>query len=181
MATRVSNRFVIAATALSAVLACGPKNTPPPGPEQLVVFPPLPDTARVQFLTRISGEEDIRERRTSFWDRLVGEDESQVAKKEILKPYGVGIGNGKIYVCDTRLPGLEVIDLEERTFEYFNPNGPGRLRKPFNCFVDKSDDLLYVAAVRLWYSTMRASTYTRSAIRRVCGRPTCSCAMAGSG
>lgn len=146
MTTRVSQRMAVMAVVVSgAVLACAPKNTAPVEPEALVVFPPPPDAARVQFLTRITGEGDVRERGTSFWDRLVGQDESQTARKEILKPYGVGIGNGKIYVCDTRLPGLEVIDLEERTFEYFNPSGLGRLRQPFNCFVDKSDDLLYVA------------------------------------
>jgi hypothetical protein len=146
MIPTVSRRSaLLTVTVLGAVLACSPKDTAPLSPAALVVFPPPPDTARVQFLARITGERDIREERTSFWDRLVGEDESQVVRKEILKPYGLGVGNGKIYVCDTRLPGLEVIDLEKRTFEYFNPSGPGRLRQPFNCFVDKSDDLLYVA------------------------------------
>ncbi len=132
----------------TAMLGCSPKATTPLRPQTLVVFPAPPDTARVQFLTRISGEQDIAGYQgPSFWDRLVGEDPSEAGGKQILKPYGVAVGRGKIYVCDTRLPGIDIIDLAERTFEYLTPVGEGRLRQPFNCFVDRSDGLLYVADI----------------------------------
>jgi DNA-binding beta-propeller fold protein YncE len=42
------------------------------------------------------------------------------------------------------LPGLEIIDLQKKTFEYFIPNGLGQIKKPLNCALD-SDDRLYIA------------------------------------
>jgi DNA-binding beta-propeller fold protein YncE len=44
------------------------------------------------------------------------------------------------------LPGLEIIDLKNKTFDYFNPAGPGQLKKPVNCDLDEQDRL-YVADV----------------------------------
>jgi DNA-binding beta-propeller fold protein YncE len=136
---------------LSLVAAsCGPKGSTQPllSAEPLVVFPSPPDTTRIQFLTRFGSSLDIVEQRpTSFWQTLIGETEEAEKGKPILKPYGIALHAGKIYVCDTALGGIEVIDLESHSFEYFQPRGLGQLQKPINCFVDGDDGRLYVADV----------------------------------
>lgn len=133
---------------LALLWSCAPKHLATgPADDVLVVFPAPPEQPRIQFLTRISESRDVVPARTSsFWRRLVGETEEE-RSKPIIKPYGIAIHSGRIYVCDTMLGGLEVIDLRQRTFEYFRPRGPGRLKKPINCFVDEGDGRLYVADV----------------------------------
>lgn len=107
--------------------------------QNAVLYPPAPDTARIQYLTTISSSDNTTLKRSKFSQFVLGEQES----RQIKKPYGVAIRNGKIYVCDTGLGGLEVIDLEKKTFDYFLPEGPGQLKLPLNCFVDENG-FLYV-------------------------------------
>jgi len=106
----------------------------------LKIFPSPPDTARIQFLTSISNSIDITGEQSWFNSYVLGEDEG----KSIIKPYGIAVSGSKIYICDTMLGGLEIIDLDKNTFDYFVPGGEGKLKKPINCFVDK-ESLLYVA------------------------------------
>lgn len=125
-----------------AVVACTPRPTTTPGVAQLVIFPPPPDTARIQFLTRISNSADVSGKGPSLWQRLIGQRPE--AGKAIRKPYGIAMHRGRIYVCDTAGSVVEVIDLQRRTFDYFAPRGQGGLKKPINCFVDRNGQL-YVA------------------------------------
>lgn len=108
--------------------------------QAFIVYPAPPDTARIQFLTSISSSDNTTVHKSSFSRFVIGDDET----KTINKPYGVTIRNGKIYVCDTGLEGLEIIDLEKKTFEYFIPTGSGQLKLPLNCSVD-ADENLFVA------------------------------------
>jgi len=119
-------------------LACASKGTLESAP--VVLYPSPPDTARIQFLTAISSSRDLAGGR-SFWEHLVGTQAH--AAKGITKPYGIALRQGKIYVCDTFINGLDIIDLETGSFEFFQPAGRGRLLKPINCFVD-GDGMLYV-------------------------------------
>ena len=111
--------------------------------KNLVIFPSPPDTARIQFLTSISDSRDVIGKQSSFSRFILGEEEP----KQINKPYGIEIENGKIYVCDVSIRGLEIIDLQEQTFEYFIPKGKGALQMPVNCFVDE-EGFLYVADIQ---------------------------------
>jgi len=61
-----------------------------------------------------------------------------------VKPYGITSHKHKIYICDTGIGGLEILDLEKKSFEYFVPVGMGQLQFPLNCAVDK-EGFLYVA------------------------------------
>lgn len=111
-----------------------------PASLEKVFFPAPPDTARIQFLTSISGSEDIAEERSAFAEYVLGEEEGRA----IVKPYGISSFKGKLYICDTILGGLEVIDLDKKAFDYFTPGGQGSLKKPLNCTVSESGEL-YVA------------------------------------
>jgi DNA-binding beta-propeller fold protein YncE len=105
-----------------------------------VIYPPPPDTARVQYLTSYSSSENATSKKSSLTRFVVGEDKA----KPIKKPYGVAIRNGKIYICDSGLGGLEIIDLKKKSFDYFLPEGKGQLKLPLNCFVEDNGHL-YVA------------------------------------
>lgn len=149
MANRVGARlgFVVAAVlAACAGLGCGAKRPALLDADVPIVYPPPPDTARLQYLTRIAGSPDVTgERSLSLLQKILGEQEENLGRP-IIKPYGIATRRGKIYVCDTMLRGVEVIDLEARTFEYFQPRGGDRMVKPVNCFVDP-EGWLYVTDV----------------------------------
>jgi DNA-binding beta-propeller fold protein YncE len=111
------------------------------GPAPLIVFPPPPDTARIQFLTAINSSSDVEDVDGSFVRRAPG---STAGGEPIASPYGLGIGRDRLYVCDGGRPAVEVIDLEAMTFDRFRPSGGGGLSKPMACFVDPSTQDLYI-------------------------------------
>lgn len=110
------------------------------GTEDIVIFPAPPDTARIQFLTRISSMYDVTGSGKSFSSFIFGQDENII----INKPYGVALSKGKIMVCDTYIHGLDIIDMEKNKFEQFIPGGKGELKVPLNCYVGKNG-YLYIA------------------------------------
>jgi len=135
---RISAIEIIALVCL--LCACNRQAANSSSPETLVIFPPPPDTTRIQFLTHFSSSSDMLKRRGGFKIFLLGEEES----KDIVKPYGVTVHKNKVYICDTGVGGLEVLDLSKGTFEYFIPGGRGQLQLPINCCVDERG-LLFVA------------------------------------
>ena len=121
--------------------ACTSRSDRPAPSVEPVVFPAPPDTARIQFLTSIGSSADIVPAPSGLSRYVTGIEPEQ---REIVKPYGITVAGGRIYICDSMLGGLEIIDLSDRTFEYFTPGGLGRLQKPINCAVD-GDGTLFVA------------------------------------
>jgi DNA-binding beta-propeller fold protein YncE len=117
----------------SLVMSCNRSITTGTGTDNLVIYPPPPDTARIQFLTRISSSRDVTGNRNSFSKFIFGEPEDI----KINKPYGIAVANGKIFICDTYIRGLVIIDMQNNEFRQFIPTGKGELRVPVNCFVDK--------------------------------------------
>jgi len=110
--------------------------------KDIVIYPPPPDTTRIQYLTSFSNSRFVIGNRSAFGRFILGE----LAVSIIQKPYGIFMRNGKIYICDTGLDALEILDLQNHKFEYFSPGGRGQLKKPVNCYVDDKG-LLYVADV----------------------------------
>ena len=104
---------------------------------ELVVYPTPPEKPRIQYLTSFSKSTDITGKQSEFMASVIGEEEERI----INKPYGISIYKGKIYICDTMLGGIIIIDLNNSTFENFVPKGMGELKKPINCFNDKSGNL----------------------------------------
>lgn len=138
MANRWFGFFAIVLVSVG-IFSCSPKLHKPDTGDDLVIYPPPPDTTRLQFLTRISTSEDVTGKPSGFMNYVVGDKQ----KEGIIKPYGIAIHNGKIYICDTIFAGLEIIDLQKKRFDYFQPRGYGQLKKPINCSVD-AEGKLYV-------------------------------------
>ena len=109
-------------------------------PESLVIFPSPPDTTRIQFLTYINTSQDVTGKQSGFNKFLFGEEKP----RPIVRPYGVQAWKTKLYICDTGLGGIEILDFEKGSFELFKPGGKGQLKLPINSFVDESGKL-YVA------------------------------------
>jgi sugar lactone lactonase YvrE len=105
-----------------------------------IFYPPAPDPPRLQFLMGFSGEGDLRGNSDAFKTFVVGK---APPKRPISKPYGLALRSNQLYVCDTVLRLLEIIDLDKRQLRYFSPEGAGRLRTPINVTVDQ-DGTRYV-------------------------------------
>lgn len=97
-----------------------------------VLFPPLPDQPRLQFLKSFSGPKDIGAKGPSSLELfLLGEAEESNA---LSKPYGLAIHKGKIYVCDTQLRQVKILDLINKTFSEFPLDK--RQKIPINIFIE---------------------------------------------
>ena len=107
--------------------------------EAPVFYPPAPDAPRLQFLASFSSSDDVGERNWLL-DFLIGRRPA----KSLGKPYGVAAGRDRIYVGDTGLAAVGVLDLEKRRLTYITPRGAGRFSVPANMAVDQ-DGTLYVA------------------------------------
>jgi hypothetical protein len=122
------------------IVSCSKKVTPGKSADNLVIYPPPPDTTRIQFLAKIRNSTDVTGNRKGFKKFILGADDVI----EIGKPYGVAISNGKIYLCETFRKGIDIIDLKKHSFSEFVPKGKGALKLPINCVVDDRG-YLYVA------------------------------------
>ena len=114
--------------------------TAPKKPKSYTFFPPSPDEPRIQFLTAFAGGADLGRHR-SFADFITGE---QKPAGPLVKPYGVAVHDGRIFVCDTVAGVIEVFDLKKSRADYFSPQGEGKLRLPINISLD-ADGTRYVA------------------------------------
>jgi DNA-binding beta-propeller fold protein YncE len=133
----MTNRLKGASLAVLAFLAAGCATTHPKAPA--VFFPPAPEPPRLQYLTSFSGLKDVEKQ--SAFDRFVVGAQQDI---KIDKPYGVGIYDGRIYVCDTNSTVL-VFDLKSRSFGALKgASGPGALVAPANISIEK-DGTKYVA------------------------------------
>lgn len=96
-----------------------------PPEREIVLYPPPPDTTRIQYLASYSNQRDVEGGGRSFLNVITGSEERGMP---IFKPYGIASAPGRVYVCDMRGGALDVIDLAKREFRYFQPGGYGRLQ-----------------------------------------------------
>lgn len=108
--------------------------------DPVIVYPDPPAQPRIQYLTSFSSSKDFKKPQSAFNKFVLGEENPL----PVIKPYGITIHKNKIYICDTGLGGLEILDMENKTFEYFIPKGLGKLQLPINCALDDRD-FIYVA------------------------------------
>jgi DNA-binding beta-propeller fold protein YncE len=132
------NRFKALACA-AVVLAVAGCAAPVKKKEIAVFFPPAPNLPRIQYLASFIGAKDIETQ--SAFDKFIRGEE---LKGSLNKPYGVGIYEGKIYVCDTNSTVL-VFDFKEKKFyPLAGARGRGKLIQPTNIGIDKEGNK-YVA------------------------------------
>jgi sugar lactone lactonase YvrE len=134
---------------LSIGPGCGSGNrevkTEPKDNQDYIFYPGLPNTPRYQYLTTFSTTKDIEEKKSKFFKFIVGEKEEKT--RGIKKAYGVDMLDGIIYVCDFGAGVVVTLNLKTRELGYLGITGSGKLKKPINLIIDKTDKLLYVADV----------------------------------
>ncbi|MFZ4399135.1 MAG: 6-bladed beta-propeller [Bacteroidales bacterium] len=136
----MKNKHLLLLIITILLISCSRNTTGVISSDNLIIYPSPPDTARIQFLTKISSSRDVTGFRNSFAKFIFGENENIL----INKPYGVAVYNGKIMLCDTYIHGLVIIDMKNNKFEQFVPKGKGELKVPINCFIDNKG-YLYIA------------------------------------
>lgn len=127
------------AGALAVISGCA---TPQPAKEARrgpVFYPQAPEPPRIQHLTTIASGRDIVPR-TGFADFVLGED---TKTGKLKRPYGATLSQGKLYVADSRAPGIVIFDLNSRRVSTFEGRGVGLMKRPINVVVD-SDGTRYV-------------------------------------
>jgi len=113
--------------------------TAPQTKQTYTFFPPAPDDPHVQFLTSFAGDLDLG-RSSSFAEYVSGTKPTE----PLVKPYGLALYAGKIFVCDTVQGVVQVFDLKKHRAAYFAPQGEGRMMMPLNITID-DDGTRYVA------------------------------------
>lgn len=126
---------VMLSGALALLTGCA---TPPPAKPSTVFYPPPPDTPRFQYLTSFSAPSDVLTPPSPIMRFLFG---PAPQPSGIVKPYGLALKNGRLYVSDSYTATIHVADLRRHTWEYFRPTGSGRLRKSIGLAVDDNDNL----------------------------------------
>jgi len=105
----------------------------------VIVYPAPPDQARFQFLTKLTSSKDLGTTQSKFSKFILGSQRPSF----LVKPYGLAMRKGKLFVCDNYAGGMEVLDLDKKKFIYFTPMGKGQMKVPINCYIDEKG-YLYV-------------------------------------
>ena len=137
---RLSALAAIALSTASLLLLAVGCATKPPSKVTYTFFPPPPDEPRIQFLTSFSSDADIG-RRSSFAEFVTGNASGQNA---LVKPYGLALKDGRVYVCDTMASAMMIFDFAKKRVRYLAPKGEGRLQTPINITID-ADGTRYIA------------------------------------
>lgn len=131
--------------ALALLAGCAAPPAQAPASKAAVFYPLPPDPPRIQHLATYASARDVRpdEAGGGLKDFLLGKEKPSGA---LVRPYGVAMFDGKIYVVDTRAPGLAIFDLKTRSHSLMTGTGAGRMQRPFNVFID-ADGSKYVTDI----------------------------------
>lgn len=117
------------------------------GPEtqhEPVFYPPLPEKPRLQFLTSISSEDDLTNKKPGLDDFILGGRETD---KAMGRPYAVHAIQGKIYLTDRVSNDILLIDLVKNTISPLRAGGQGALLFPTGIWIT-SDGTKYIADLK---------------------------------
>jgi DNA-binding beta-propeller fold protein YncE len=149
---RLLGMLVLVGAACSLMACSATKVALPKGP---FFYPQAPDEPRIQFLTGF-GDSSLIEKTDSFALILAGGRNPEDVIK-LIKPYGIAVYKGNMYVCDTISRTVYLINPFTKRFESLRGNaGSAMLKKPVNLTVDEQGKLYVVDSERneiVTYST----------------------------
>lgn len=112
-------------------------------PTEHTFWPPFPNEPRIQHLVSYARSSDIAPaERASALETLVFGAEAR-DDLPIIKPYGVAMRQGKIYVCDIKAASVVVLDLLERETRLMGVTGSNALQQPTDIAI-ADDGTMYV-------------------------------------
>lgn len=106
-------------------------------------WPRPPSEPRLQFLQAIASREDVSPNaRSALSIAVFGEDQGQ--EGAIVKPYGLALREGRLYVCDITKGQLIVLDFAAKQMRVLGATGFNTLANPVDVHVAE-DGMIYVA------------------------------------
>ena len=137
MLTRTGTRAVIASLVVTMLAGCASSKK-----AATQFWPPPPNAPRIQYLKKVSGSIDVVGKQSiSLID--VGDEKPKVVP--LIKPFGLAVSKGTLYICDTVQSQVVLYNLPAKTASVLKGNkGPGQLKKPINVAVDE-DGYIFVA------------------------------------
>lgn len=114
--------------------------------EAPVLYPPLPQTPRLQFLKSYGSPEDFGEGDSWFTRLVFGKRRTS---EGLGKPYGVAVFGPKVYLCDTGHGDVRVFDLNRRASHWLGKAAHIEFNKPVNIAIDERTGDKFVADTAL--------------------------------
>jgi hypothetical protein len=105
-------------------------------------WPPYPDEPRVQFLTSFKSSTDVQPQKSGLDQLVYGKEIEQ--SQGIVKPYGIDMWNGRIYVCDLRGSCVTALDVRNHKTLILGRGGATPLQDPTDIAI-APDGTKYVA------------------------------------
>lgn len=118
----------------------------PKKPNEFIFYPSLPSPPRIQYLTSFSSAQDLVGDENSFSKFIVGNDDKN--NTGIVKPYGVSIKDGVIYLVDIRSSGFAMFDLKNNQFDMVHSSFNGKMQKPISIFIDNEHNKYVTDIIR---------------------------------
>ena len=111
-----------------------------------VLFPSYPDEPKIEFLDVYRGGFTKKSSTLSdAFDSLIGEQKGeQSTESNMIKPYGVGLQDGKVYAVDTGTDTVFIMDEKTKMLELLGNGVSGRLSAPISVAFD-SNKTVYVS------------------------------------
>ncbi len=113
-----------------------------------VFYPGNPEQPRIQFLKAINGSSAFITG-NGYGDRFPNyKGHIKNETNPIVKPYGLAVTQGKIFVCDAGTGTVKIFDLEKKMIGTIGDQKIGKLGMPMNIAID-ADGTRYVADTAL--------------------------------
>ncbi|MGA2231566.1 MAG: hypothetical protein ABSH22_11760 [Tepidisphaeraceae bacterium] len=123
-----SFQILLLGCTLALFAGCAAESTTTDTTKVYSLWPPFPQEPRILFLASYSSNTDVEPPKTKMDQILFGT--TPTSQVPIANPYGVAMWNGRIYVCDTRNPAVEILDLRKHDMELMSAPEAGKLAKP---------------------------------------------------
>ena len=133
------------ATGYSLLFVSGCTTTPPQSYNPAPVYPAPPDEPRFIYESTLQTSEDV-EQLSGFERFKVMVTGNSPTVRGLVKPYGVAVYQGRVYVTDTAQHAVLLFDVPAHRFRQFGEDEPGKLLKPIGITVSKQGEV-YVADV----------------------------------
>ena len=139
---RIALRTTVCALAMGLLLA-GCASGPKPKPFVPPVYPPPPAKARFVYERTLRFSSDVTQFTTADRFKLFATGASRKIES-LVKPYGVAVYHGRVYVTDTVDRDVMVFDIADHRFFQFGNDSPGQIKTPHGIAVSGARKEVYV-------------------------------------
>jgi len=131
---------IIIVSALSLAAGCSHEK---PVEKKYSFWPPVPDEPRIQYLCSFQSSANVEAGKSKLDELVYGKEIQQV--QSIVKPYGVDMWNGRIYVCDLRSAAVVILDIRKQQTLIIGRTGGDTMQTPTDIAISPADGTKYIA------------------------------------